>query len=109
MKPNIRSQVNYQFFILPRYYQPQELAGGVTLFGGSADSSKSTGVFGMDFSQPRYQFPAGSFQLDITFTFKKSVFFADSLIICLGTGITSTNSAPYITQVYPSVCLNFHY
>ena len=54
----------------------------------------------MDFSQPRYRFPCGAFQLDITFAFKKSVFFADYVIISLGTGITSTNSDPrHITQV----------
>jgi len=53
----------------------------------------------MDFSQPPYRFPDGAFQLDITFAFKKTVIFADYVIICLGTGITSTNSDPNITQV----------
>ena len=59
----------------------------------------TTGIFGMDFSQPAYSFPFRSFQLDINFKFKKSVFFADYVIICLGTGITSSNSSPNITQV----------
>ena len=57
----------------------------------------------MDFSQPKYQFPAGSFQLDITFEFKKSVFFADFAVICLGSGITTTMSSPNITQVHSFV------
>lgn len=58
-----------------------------------------TGIFGMEFSQPSYDYPSGSFQLDITFTFKKSVFFVDNIIICLGSGISSSNSATNITQV----------
>ena len=59
----------------------------------------ASGIFGMEFSQPPYRFPSGSFQLDINFSFKKSVFFADYVIICLGTGISSSNSSPNITQV----------
>ena len=83
---------------LCRYYQPQELAGGLTLVGGG---DYSTGIFAMDFSQPPwYQWPAGSFQSGITFTFKKTVFFADFVMVCLGTGITATNSSPNITQVH---------
>ena len=66
----------------------------------------ATGVFGMDFSQPSYQFPAGSFQLDITFEFKKSVFFTDFAVICLGSGITTTMSSPNITQVHLIVSLS---
>ena len=62
----------------------------------------------MDFSQPQYRFPYGALQLDITFTFKKSVFFADYVIICLGTGISSTNSDPHITQVGCFVSSSFH-
>jgi len=79
-----------------RYFQPKRLAGGLTLVGGGDYAS---GIFGMDFSQPAYRFPSGSFQLDINFSFKKSVFFADYVIICLGSGITSSNSSPNITQV----------
>ena len=60
----------------------------------------------MDFSQPSYKFPAGSFQLDITFGFKKSVFFADFAVICLGSGITTTMSSPNITQVHLIVSLS---
>ena len=68
----------------------------MTLVGGG---ECSTGVFAMDFSQPHYQFPSGASQLDIAFTFKKSVFFADHVFICLGSGITSVNCDPHITQV----------
>ena len=66
----------------------------------------ATGVFGMDFSQPSYHFPAGSFQLDITFEFKKSVFFTDFAVICLGSGITTTMSSPNITQVHLIISLS---
>lgn len=79
-----------------------ELAGGLTLVGGGQYSS---GMFGMDFSQPPYRFPNGAFQLDITFTFRKSVFFADYVIICLGKGITATESSPNITQVHSFIGL----
>ena len=79
-----------------RYFQPEPLAGGLTLVGGG---DYATGIFGMDFSQPAYRYPSGSFQLDINFKFKKSVFFADYVIICLGSGISSSNSSPHITQV----------
>ena len=81
---------------LHRYYQPKELAGGVRLVGGG---DHAAGVFGMDFSQPPYRWETGAFQANINFAFKKSVFFADFVIICLGSGVTSSNSSPYITQV----------
>lgn len=73
-----------------------ELAGGVRLVGGGDSAS---GVFGMEFSQPPYQWETGAFQANINFAFKKSVFFGDFLIICLGSGITSSNSSPNKTQV----------
>ena len=73
-----------------------ELAGGLRLVGGGDSPS---GVFGMEFSQPPYQWETGAFQANINFAFKKSVFFAEFLIICLGSGITSSNSSPNITQV----------
>ena len=59
----------------------------------------SSGIFGMEFSNPPYRYPSGSFQLNIDFSFKKSVVFADYVIICLGSSITTTNSSPNITQV----------
>ena len=70
------------------------------LIGGGDYGS---GVFGMDFSQPPYRYPSGSFQLSIDFMFKKSVFFGDYVIICLGSGITSTNNSPNITQVQSKI------
>lgn len=78
-----------------RYFQPEKLAGSVRLVGGG---DYAAGVWGMQFSQPPYRFPSGSFQLKIDFRFKKSVFFADWAVICLGSSITATNSTPYITQ-----------
>ena len=57
----------------------------------------------MDFFQPPYQWETGAFQANIDLAFKKSVFFADFIIICLGSGITSANSSSHITQVHSSV------
>ena len=59
----------------------------------------TTGVFAMDFSQPPYRWPNNAFQNNINFTFKKSVFFGDFVIICLGSGITSSGTQSAITQV----------
>ena len=66
---------------------------------GGGDTA--AGVFGMEFSQPPYSWKTGAFQANIDFTFKKSVFFADYAIICLGSGISTSNSLPTnITQVH---------
>ena len=99
-KPRSTKPVSY----LHRYYQPKELAGGVRLVGGGDNAA---GVFGMDFSQPPYRWETGAFQANINFAFKKSVFFADFVIICLGSGVTSSNSSPYITQVC-NTCFSLH-
>ncbi|XP_022793263.1 uncharacterized protein LOC111332229 [Stylophora pistillata] len=80
-----------------RYFQPRRLAGSVKLVG-SGGNPVAVGAWGMDFSQPQYKFPKGSFQSDINFSFKKSVFFFDSYVICLGSNIRAENSCPYITQ-----------
>lgn len=80
-----------------RYFQPERLAGSVKLVG-SGGNPVAVGAWGMDFSQPQYEFPNGSFQSDINFSFKKSVFFFDSYVICLGSNIRAENSCPYITQ-----------
>lgn len=80
-----------------RYFQPRRLAGSVKLVG-SGGNPVAVGAWGMDFSQPQYEFPEGSFQSDINFSFKKSVFFFDSYVICLGSNIRAENSCPYITQ-----------
>ena len=53
----------------------------------------------MEFSQPDYDWDDGAYQNNIEFTFKKSVFFADNLTICLGSGISSSGSNSHITQV----------
>ena len=97
-------QNNHVLKYLHRYYQPRELAGGLRLVGGG---DNPTGVFAMDFEQPTsYKWKSGAFQANIDFFFKKSVFFADFIIICLGSGITSTNSNSHITQVNQRICLN---
>ena len=64
---------------------------------GSGDYS--TGMFSMEFSQPDYDWDDGAYQNNIEFTFKKSVFFADNLTICLGSGISSSGSNSHITHV----------
>ena len=79
-----------------RYYQSEKLAGGVRLVGSG---DYSTGMFSMEFSQPDYDWDDGAYQNNIEFTFKKSVFFADNLTICLGSGISSSGSNSHITQV----------
>ena len=79
-----------------RYYQSEKLAGGVRLVGSG---NYSTGMFSMEFSQPDYDWDDGAYQNNIEFTFKKSVFFADNLTICLGSGISSSGSNSHITQV----------
>ena len=60
----------------------------------------STGMFAMEFAQPDYDWDDGAYQNNIEFTFKKSVFFADNYVVCLGSGITSSGSSTHITQVY---------
>ena len=44
-------------------------------------------MFAMEFAQPDYDWDDGAYQNNIEFTFKKSVFFADNYVVCLGSGI----------------------
>jgi hypothetical protein len=63
------------------------LAGGVAL-KGSQDWDERNGVFGMNFEQPRYDVQSSSpFSSQVTFRFKKSVFFYGDLIVSLGSSI----------------------
>ena len=79
-----------------RYYQQSNLVGGVTLV--SKDAKLANGVFAMRFQQPRYDFPAQTFKSKIEFYFKKSVFFYNDLIVCLGSDINVEKSDPNRTQ-----------
>ena len=72
-----------------RNFSPLSYAGGVTYKGPEPLSS---GVFGMDFHQPEYQF----FDEDhpyrkVKLHFKKSVFFFQNVLVCLGSNIKINN------------------
>ena len=72
-----------------RNFSPLSYAGGVTYKGPQPLSS---GVFGMDFHQPEYQF----FDEDhpyrkVKLHFKKSVFFFQNVLVCLGSNIKINN------------------
>ncbi|CAB3991586.1 Chondroitin sulfate ABC exolyase [Paramuricea clavata] len=72
------------------HYNPSTdaMAGGVAL-KGSQDWDERNGVFGMNFEQPRYKVASlfSPFSSQVTFRFKKSVFFYDDLIVSLGSSI----------------------
>ena len=71
------------------HYNPSTdaMAGGVAL-KGSQDWDERNGVFGMNFEQPRYDVQSFSpFSSQVTFRFKKSVYFYDDLIVSLGSSI----------------------
>ena len=72
-----------------RYFSPQSSAGGVTFKGPEPFAS---GVFGMDFHQPDYQFLDGNHpNPNIRLYFKKSVFFFQRVLVCLGSNIRIEN------------------
>ena len=70
-----------------RFYNPRQLAGGVTFKG---TSTLKNGIFGMDFEQPNYDL--NDWRGDIKFYFKKSVFFFENLLVCLGSNIDAQNT-----------------
>lgn len=70
-----------------RFYNPRSLAGGVTFKGTSI---LENGIFGMDFEQPKYF--VQDWRKDIKFYFKKSVFFFENLLVCLGSNIDAENT-----------------
>ena len=69
-----------------RYFNREQdaLAGGVSFQGSRPTISESNGVFGMNFKQPKYK---NTFLDQIEFEFRKSVFFFDNLLVCLGSNI----------------------
>lgn len=72
-----------------RNFSPLSSAGGVTFQGNEPFSS---GVFGMDFHQPNYDFSSTSHpHRNIQLFFKKSVFFYQNLLVCLGSNIRLNN------------------
>ena len=72
-----------------RNFSPRSSAGGVTYRGPEPLSS---GVFGMHFRQPRYSFMEASHPFpNINLRFKKSVFFYQNVLVCLGSNIRINN------------------
>ena len=79
-----------------RNYSPLSSAGGVTfqgpeLFSLSTLSTLFNGIFGMDFHQPDYEFLNKHTFHNIKLYFKKSVFFFQNLLVCLGSNIRMDN------------------
>ena len=76
-----------------RYYNQRDLAGGLTFKG---TRSLENGIFGMDFKQPDYGLTDWRGNIDLEF--KKSVFFFENLLVCLGSDITAKNTNSKIIQ-----------
>ena len=91
-----------------RHYSPstESMAGGVT-FAGSNPAPHGifgrNGVFGMRFVKPSY--PTGSYFASraLTFTFKKSVFFLDDVIVSLGSNIKYTAPVGRTDEVHTTL------
>lgn len=75
-----------------RYFQHSNLVGSVLLT--SKYEHLSNGVFAMRFRRPVY----GEDSKKISFSFRKSVFFYNSLIVCLGSEITASDGEPRVAQ-----------
>lgn len=69
-----------------RFYNPKDLCGAVSFQG---TSRLRNGVFIMDFQRPNYEQQYGRGSQDNKFWFKKSVFFNDELLVCLGSDINA--------------------
>ena len=76
-----------------RFYNPRPLAGGVTFKG---TRTLENGIFGMDFEQPNYDLK--DWRKDIKFQFKKSVFFFEHLLVCLGSDIVAQGTNGKVVQ-----------
>ena len=76
-----------------RFYNPKDLAGGLTFKGTSI---LENGIFGMDFEEPKYGL--SDWRKNIDFEFKKSVFFFENLLVCLGSDIAAKNTGGKIVQ-----------
>ena len=74
-----------------RNYNPGKIAGGVS-FIGSAGTAPQNGAFGMVFKNPKYKMKNKESPLNtMEFEFKKSYFFYNHLIVCVGSGIMLEN------------------
>ena len=83
-----------------RYYDTSadSMAGGVELTGST--KPRQNGIFGMAFVQPSYNTPYFS---QVTFSFKKSVFFYDDVIVSLGSNIQYTAPADRKDEVHTTL------
>ena len=70
-----------------RNFSPGSQAGGVSFKG---QETLSSGAFGMDSNQPKYRFLSNT-NPQIKLSFKKSVFFYQNLLVCLGSNIRLRN------------------
>ena len=88
-----------------RFYNPRQLAGGVTFKG---TSTLKNGIFGMDFEQPKYDLGRADWRNNIKFYFKKSVFFFENLLVCLGSNIKAkkTHGKAVQTTLFQDRLLN---
>ena len=67
-----------------RNFSPKSIAGGVTFTG---EEALPNGVFGMDFNSPTYEMDPPRKSRPKRLFFKKSFFFFQNLVVCLGSGI----------------------
>ncbi|KAK3699084.1 hypothetical protein QZH41_000617 [Actinostola sp. cb2023] len=70
-----------------RNYNFQGFAGGVSFIGSSGGAKPKQGAFGMFFKTPRYVKVGKKSPLKNLEEFRKSYFFYDHLIVCLGSDI----------------------
>ena len=74
-----------------RLFNPLKLTGGVTFSGRNPyDTNTLNGVFGMMLSQPPFKLPTNSPLQNVAFQFRKSVFFHDDFLVCVGSRITTS-------------------
>lgn len=76
-----------------RFYNQEGLAGGLTFKG---TQSLENGIFGMNFRQPVYKLTG--WRKNIKFEFKKSVFFFENLLVCLGSNIKAEDTNSKVVQ-----------
>ena len=75
-----------------RFYNPEELCGAVSFQG---TSRWRNGAFVMNFKRPDYgAFRKAKTDSSTQFAFKKSVFFYDELLVCLGSDVSAKRETP---------------
>ncbi|KAJ7321512.1 hypothetical protein OS493_034567 [Desmophyllum pertusum] len=77
------------------FYNREKLAGSLTFKG---TMSLANGLFGMNFLQPDYGLASTDWRQNINFGFKKSVFFLENLLVCLGSNIVAQRTNRKVVQ-----------